>query len=144
MWVYRKLRTPPKSEILVATARTRLRKAKSTLIDILVAESERLEQLLAARGNQTYGEHHLGVVLVASANYHQYLKLCLTKLHHQQLSMVEYLSPTSTKDTTFASACQRIVADISNRSQDSPILQARYTELLNLFIYLLAKLESIK
>lgn len=131
------------SRSVVQQSKTRLRSSLPQLVGILMAEIETLRRLVdGVSGPSTkYPESGLAAVLLAVGNYYQYLRLNPSKVGSDQMILLEYISPASSRDTGFCATCKRIFDELVNLEPSAPMVRVKHNELLNTYVYLLNRLD---
>lgn len=116
---------------------------KERLIEILVREIENLDSILDRDPPiEKYPEASLANVLLASGAYYQHLKISRRRLRKKDLDLLEYLSTVSPRETTFPASCLRLHEQLKQLPGDSALTKVKTSELLNLYVFLLSRLEE--
>lgn len=112
-------------------------------MEILVREIENLDSILDRDPPiEKYPEASLADVLLASGAYYQHLKISRRRLRKKDLELLEYLSTVSPRETTFSASCLRLHEQLKQLPEDSALTKVKTSELLNLYVFLLSRLEE--
>lgn len=119
------------------------KQTKENLVETLTREINAIDAIVeSAPPIDKYAEGALAQVLLASGAHYQHLKLSRRKLRKREMELIEYLSTVSPRETTFPASCLRLHSQLNELSDGSALIKVKSIELLNLFVFLLSRLEE--